>query len=120
MRWLLDQGLPLSAATLLCDAGDDAVHVGQIGMAEAEDSQILLHALQENRVVVTLDADFHSLLARSSAKQPSVIRIREEGLKGPELAKLISQISSQFRSSLESGCVMTYLDGKIRYRSLPL
>jgi predicted nuclease of predicted toxin-antitoxin system len=44
MRWLLDQGLPLSAATLLCDAGDDAVHVGQIGMAEAEDSQILLHA----------------------------------------------------------------------------
>ena len=41
MRWLLDQGLARSAAELLCLAGHDAVHVGEIGLADATDTSIL-------------------------------------------------------------------------------
>lgn len=82
MRWLLDQGLPRSAAAWLNETSEDALHVGDIGMADAADSSILLHALHEHRIVVTLDADFHSLLALNGSSQPSVIRIREEGLCG--------------------------------------
>ncbi len=41
MKLLRDQGLPLSAAALLRDAGIDTVHVGEIGMAEAEDADII-------------------------------------------------------------------------------
>ncbi len=120
MRWLLDQGLPRSAAALLNQAGENAVHVGDIGMAESSDSSILNHALSENRIIVTLDTDFHSLLALSAMHKPSVIRIREEGLKGPQLAALIINIMSQFEAELLSGCVMTYLAGQIRHRALPL
>jgi Domain of unknown function (DUF5615) len=39
MKLLLDQGLPLSAATLLRDVGIDTVHVGEIGLSAAEDAQ---------------------------------------------------------------------------------
>lgn len=74
----------------------------------------------QERIVVTLDADFHALLAHSGAHQPSVLRIREEGLKGPETALLIDQISGRFKSELVSGCVMTYINGKVRLRMLPL
>ena len=38
MRLLLAQGLPLSAAALLRDAGIDTIHVGEIGMSEAKDA----------------------------------------------------------------------------------
>ena len=90
------------------------------GMADASDPSILLHALREDRIIVTLDADFHSLLALSGSSRPSVIRIREEGLKGESLAMLIAIIARQFEKELEEGCVMSYQSGKIRYRKLPL
>ncbi len=60
MKILLDQGLPRSAADALREVGVDAVHVGDIGMAAALDEQILARAHAEERVVVTLDADFHA------------------------------------------------------------
>ncbi len=81
MKLLLDQGLPRSTAHLLSVAGVDTAHVGEIGMSTAEDSAILAQGQAENRVVVTLDADFHTLLALSGAVSPSVIRLRLEGLK---------------------------------------
>ena len=34
----------------------------KIGMAEAEDQEILAYASQNGWVIVTLDADFHALL----------------------------------------------------------
>ena len=70
MKLLLDQGTPCSAAALLRDAGHDAVHTAEIGLAEGEDAEILATALQENRIVVTLDADFHAHLVLSQAKAP--------------------------------------------------
>ncbi|OLP18701.1 hypothetical protein BST81_09270 [Leptolyngbya sp. 'hensonii'] len=81
MKLLLDQGLPLSAAALLRDANIDTIHVGEIGMSEAEDADIIQRARDEERVVVTLDADFHALLALDVATTPSVIRIRIERLR---------------------------------------
>jgi predicted nuclease of predicted toxin-antitoxin system len=67
MKLLLDQGIPRSAALLLRETGVDAVHTGEIGYATAEDAAIIERARQEERVVVTLDADFHTLLALSGA-----------------------------------------------------
>jgi predicted nuclease of predicted toxin-antitoxin system len=120
MRWLLDQGLPRSATKYLNDSGHDAIHTGDIGMASASDSSILKLAAVESRIIVTLDSDFHALLAVSGATKPSVTRIREEGLKGEALARIVSAIALQYEVALLSGCVMSYQDGKVRYRSLPL
>jgi predicted nuclease of predicted toxin-antitoxin system len=86
MKLLLDQGLPRSTVLHLSRADIEAVHVGEIGFATASDAKILEFALQNGNVVVTLDADFHALLAFSGADGPSVIRIRIEGLRGEELA----------------------------------
>ncbi|MFN6259233.1 DUF5615 family PIN-like protein, partial [Microcystis sp.] len=95
MKLLLDQGLPLSAATLLCDAGIDTIHVGEIGMSEAEDSDIIQRARDEGRVVATLDADFHTLLALDVANTPSVIRIRVERLRAQALTNLLLTVIAE-------------------------
>lgn len=120
MRWLLDQGLPRSAARLLVEAGHDAVHVGDLGMAAAADEAILLRGEAEGRVIVTLDADFHMLLAASAASQPSVIRIREEGMKAADIVALVLAIHRHWAQVLDEGCVMVFARGSVRFRRLPI
>lgn len=77
MKLLLDQGLPLSAAALLRDAGIDTIHVGEIGMFEAEDAEIIQRARVEERVVATLDECEEDLEQGSAITvEPSRIRVR--------------------------------------------
>ena len=120
MRWLLDQGLPRTAAILLRKETMDAVHVGDIGMASASDPEILAIARRDNRIVITLDADFHALLAIAAANKPSVIRIREEGLKGPAICQLILRLAERFSEALDQGCVMSVTLNQARLRLLPI
>ena len=120
MRWLLDQGLPRTAALLLREQCMDAVHVGDLGMASASDPDILDYAARDNRTLVTLDADFHALLAISGGSKPSVIRIREEGLKGPALCHLILRLWHQFPDALANGCALTATNSQARLRLLPI
>ena len=71
MRLLLDQGLSRSAVLHLKNADIEAAHVGDRGLTTASDSKILDFGRQEDRIVVTLDADFHALLlALSEATGP--------------------------------------------------
>jgi predicted nuclease of predicted toxin-antitoxin system len=120
MKLLLDQGLPRSAAVLLREAGIDTVHVGEIGYSNAEDLSILEKGREDGRVVVTLDADFHAILALSGATSPSVIRIRMEGLRGEKAARLIQLLITHCGEDLKRGAVATVQVGRIRIRELPL
>jgi predicted nuclease of predicted toxin-antitoxin system len=53
MKVLIDQGLPRSVAALLREAGKDAIHTGQCGLATASDSSIIRFAHEKDFVVVT-------------------------------------------------------------------
>ena len=70
--------------------------------------------------MVTLDADFHALLAMSGAIAPSVIRIRIEGLRGEALTELLLAVIPQCTSDIEQGAAVTVQSGRIRIRHLPL
>jgi len=80
----------------------------------------LVYARFEKRVIITLDADFHALLAVQNAKSLSVIRIRYEGLKGQELANLIETIWPRIQMQLESGAMVTVTSKSIRVRKIPI
>ena len=75
MKLLLDQGLPRSTVNHLAATGIAAEHVGDLGLAGETDAAILSLAQQQQAVVVTLDADFHHLLAASGAQH----RLRSYG-----------------------------------------
>jgi len=76
-------------------------------MSRASDVDILQRARAEARACVTLDADFHSLLATSGERGPSVIRIRKEGLDAAALAALLLGIESRIENALNSGALVT-------------
>lgn len=120
MKLLLDQGLPRSTAPLLCQAGIDTFHVGDIGHSTSDDAVILQFALDSQRIVATLDADFHTLLALSGAANPSVIRIRVEGLRGDAMAALLQTVLSQCAEDLAQGAAVTVQESRIRVRHLPI
>ena len=120
MKLLLDQGMPRAAVEALARLGFGAVHTGAIGMAKAPDQDILARARHEGETVVTLDADFHTLLALSNAASPSVIRVRIEGLRGEELAAVVSRVVAVCEEDLLAGAMVTVDPHSVRVRRLPL
>lgn len=120
MKLLLDQGLPRGTTALLCNAGIDAVHVGDIGHSRSEDTVILQMAADQQRIVATLDADFHTMLALSGAAGPSVIRVRIERLKADAMAKLLQTVLNQCPDDLAKGAAITVQENRIPVRLLPI
>jgi predicted nuclease of predicted toxin-antitoxin system len=121
IRLLLDQGCPRSAALILNRSGWDVVHVGEINMGRATDVEILEIARQQQRICVTLDADFHTHLAVTNAAMPSVIRLRIEGLKAEAFAQLLIDLWPQIQNHVESGAAMITVNHQnVRIRSLPI
>lgn len=121
MNWiLLDQGLPRTAAAALREAGWNVEHVSDLGMSQSSDRSILDFARTQGRTVVTLDADFHALLAVANESGPSVIRIRQEGLKGKDVAALLLAIWSRIETQIQRGAMVTVTEKTIRVRNLPL
>jgi len=119
----LDQGVPQSAADQL-SAGllipVTAVHVSRLSMSTASDAMIVRYARENGFVVVTLDADFHALLALSGADAPSVIRIREQGLDSAAFCRLIQSIWPKVATAADSGALITVTETRIRIRRLPI
>ena len=119
-RLLIDQGLPRSTGALLAQAGWDVTHVSEIGMSRADDIDILQRARTDERVCVTLDADFHALLATSGERGPSVLRVRKEGLDAAALAALLQAVWPGIELALADGAMVTVTDRSIRVRRLPI
>ena len=88
--------------------------MGDKGLATAADSKILDCGRQEGLIVVTLDADFHTLLALAGLTGPSVIRIRIEGLRGEALARLLVTVD------LLKGAMVSVTENGVRIRRLPV
>ena len=62
MKLLLDQDVYAVTARFLNDLGHDIVPVAQIGLAQAEDEEILRLAQEQGRILVTRDRDFGNLV----------------------------------------------------------
>jgi predicted nuclease of predicted toxin-antitoxin system len=62
MRLLLDHDVYAVTARFLSDLGHDVLPVGQIGLAVAEDREILRVAQEQSRILVTRDRDFGNLV----------------------------------------------------------
>lgn len=120
IKILLDQGLPRNEVGLLRVREWQARDVREHGPSRAKDVAIIALALKEHRMVVTLDADFHALLAVSGATGPSVLRIRMEGLKADQVASLVERVLALASDELNQGAMITLAEEKVRIKLLPV
>jgi predicted nuclease of predicted toxin-antitoxin system len=62
MKFLLDQDVYATTMRFLRDLGHDVVSVAQIGLSQADDSDLLKKAQEQSRIFVTRDRDFGGLV----------------------------------------------------------
>jgi predicted nuclease of predicted toxin-antitoxin system len=76
VNYVVDANLSPRLAVLLRDAGHDAVHVRDIGLRTASDDEIIDYAISADRIVISHDTDFGTLVAYRELSKPSFILIR--------------------------------------------
>ena len=120
MRFLIDNALSPGMAEGLRKAGHDAIHVRDLGLASATDHEILIKALAEERIIVSADTDFGTLLALSDLAKPSFILFRRTDKRPVSLLMHLLANLSQTEKDLNKGAVVVFEDNRIRIRSLPI
>ena len=119
MRFLIDANLSPRLAEWLRTEGHEAVHVSDVGLAQAPDREIFAYAARELQVVVTSDLGFGEILAQSLGGVSAII-VR---LRTAALATVVARLERTLvpiAPALRDGAVVIVEETRPRVRRLPL
>ena len=116
MRFLVDNSLSWRLAERLRQAGHDAVHVRDLGLASAPDARIFQRSIDEQPIVLTQDADFGTLMAASATSAGCVVLVRLNSGRVDDQWSHVGSLLQRYPQELVPGAVIVLADNSIRIR----
>ena len=102
MKFLIDNQLPVALARALSGADSVSLHVLDVGLAQATDSEIWRYAADHEFVLVSKDEDFFYRAARGDTSVP-LIWIRLGNCRKAALLAAIKETWPRVCASLDAG-----------------
>ena len=114
MKFLVDMGVGKKVENWLKGNGFDVLSVRDID-SRAKDSQILRWAIDQQRMIITMDKDFGELVYNSGKHHAGVLILRLEDADGDTKVMVTKKILTEYYDKIESHfCV--FQDGRLRIR----
>jgi predicted nuclease of predicted toxin-antitoxin system len=121
MRFLADAGgVSPKTVEFLKRLGHEAVHVRNLGLQRARDSELIERSRADSSVAVTFDLDFGDILALGVLDKPSVIILRLADERPESVNQRLSAVLAERSADLESGALILVEDARYRVRKLPI
>ena len=120
MKFLLNMNMSRELGKLLVSQGHEYRHVGDIGLARAEDIDIVAEAKEKQEIILTHDLDYGNLLAFSGELVPSVIIFRLRNTQPKNMFIRLINTWPKIQLPLIKGAIVILEDATLRIRELPI
>ncbi|MEM9754197.1 MAG: DUF5615 family PIN-like protein [Planctomycetota bacterium] len=111
MRFLVDRCTGPSVAAVLRDAGHDVLDVSSID-PDPGDEALLELAVEERRVVVTMDRDFGTLVFRDRHRHAGLIRLPNVAIR--DRRRLTQMLLNTHGHAIAAGSIITVTKDRVR------
>jgi predicted nuclease of predicted toxin-antitoxin system len=122
MRLLADLHISPRTVQFLRSLGHDVVRSSEILPLTADDETIVVRAADEQRVVLTQDLGFSTIVALTvtGSKTPSPITLRLFSSRVEYVNTVLQNVLPTLEADVLSGMIVTIEDNRIRRRALPI
>ena len=120
MRLLADLHISPRTVEFIRALGHDVIRVSEVLPANSTDERIVAYALTEQRVILTQDLDFSSIVALSGKALPSLLILRLTSSRIEHVNSVLERILLNVENDLATGAIVTVKDKRIRRRRLPI
>ena len=116
MKWLADENFPIPAFHVLVKSGLDIQHIA-FESPSISDVAVIEYAVLSQRIILTFDSDFGTLIFHKGYAPPGVVYFRIYDFTPDEPAKIFMQLL-ELPLTFE-GNFITVEKEKIRQRTIP-
>ena len=116
MKILLDENLSPIHARELRSKGHDVCAVFEVGLSGAVDQEIRNYAIEHDRILITLDADFANIIRFPPYQTPGVVRLKIHPPTEERIREGIARTILLLHNTDLSGRLAVVDEDKIRIR----